>query len=166
MMYMKSTSGNDGSYNLTVSFAPGTNPDIDTVNVTNRVQAALAELPQEIQLQGLTVIKRSPAVLHSSVSPARAARQDPVFIANYSTINVLDELSRVPGVGQALLFGTLNYSMRVWFDVQRLNNLNLTPTDIIAAIQAQNVQAPVGRIGARPIDKTSRSRSTSRPRGG
>ena len=76
---------------------------------------------------------------------------DPLFITNYVTINVLDELSRTPGVGQANLFGKLNYSMRIWFDTNRLVSLNLTPGDIIAAINAQNVQAPVGRIGARPI---------------
>ena len=82
---------------------------------------------------------------------SETGKQDPLFITNYAIINVLDELSRVPGVGQALLFGKLNYSMRIWFDTQRLTSLNLTPSDVVAAIQAQNVQAPVGRIGARPI---------------
>jgi hydrophobe/amphiphile efflux-1 (HAE1) family protein len=153
MLYMKSTSGNDGSYILTVSFALGTDPDIDTVNVNNRVQSALPQLPQEIQQQGLTVRKRSPAVLQFIGFSSETGAQDPLFIANYVAINVMDELSRVPGVGQALLFARLNYSMRVWFDVQRLVNLNLTPTDVINAIQAQNVQAAVGRIGAPPIDK-------------
>ena len=153
MLYMKSTSGNDGSYILTVSFALGTDPDIDTVNVNNRVQSALPQLPQEIQQQGLTVRKRSPAVLQFIGFSGEGGAQDTLFVANYVTINVLDELSRVPGVGQALLFARLNYSMRVWFDVPRLVNLNLTPTDVINAIQAQNVQAAVGRIGAPPIDK-------------
>ncbi|MGD0764211.1 MAG: multidrug efflux RND transporter permease subunit [Roseiarcus sp.] len=153
MLYMKSTSGNDGSYILTVSFALGTDPDIDTVNVNNRVQSALPQLPQEIQQQGLTVRKRSPAVLQFIGFSSEGGAQDPLFIANYATINVMDELSRVPGVGQAVLFARLNYSMRIWFDVQRLVNLNLTPADVIAAIQAQNVQAAVGRIGAPPIDK-------------
>ena len=78
-------------------------------------------------------------------------KQDPLFITNYAVINVLDVLSRIPGVGQASLFGTLNYSMRMWFDTKRLDNLKLTPADVISAIQAQNVEAPVGRIGARPI---------------
>ena len=76
---------------------------------------------------------------------------DPLFITNYVLINVLDELSRTPGVGQASLFSKLNYSMRIWFDTNRLVSLSLTPGDIIAAINAQNVVAPVGRIGARPI---------------
>ncbi|HEY1941653.1 MAG TPA: multidrug efflux RND transporter permease subunit [Roseiarcus sp.] len=151
MIYMKSTSGNDGSYNLTVSFEPGTDPDIDTVGVNNRVQTALAQLPQEVQLQGLTVVKRSTAVLRFMTLYSEGGQLDPVFITSYATINVLDELSRVPGVGQALLFGKLNYSMRIWFDTQRLTSLNLSPSDVVNAVQAQNVQAPVGRIGARPV---------------
>jgi hydrophobe/amphiphile efflux-1 (HAE1) family protein len=151
MIYMKSTSGNDGSYNLTVSFLPGTDADTDTVNVNNRVQSALAQLPQEVQLQGLTVLKRSAAVLRFMSLYSDDGKLDPVFITSYATINILDELSRVPGVGQALLFGRLNYSMRVWFDTQRLTSLNLSPSDVVNAIQAQNVQAPVGRIGARPV---------------
>ncbi len=151
MIYMKSTSGNDGSYNLTVSFQPGTNPDVDTVNVNNRVQSALAQLPQEVQLQGLTVLKRSAAVLRFMALYSDDPKLTPVFITSYATINILDELSRTPGVGQALLFGKLNYSMRIWFDTQRLTSLNLSPSDVVNAIRAQNVQAPVGRIGARPV---------------
>jgi hydrophobe/amphiphile efflux-1 (HAE1) family protein len=151
MIYMKSTSGNDGSYNLTVSFVLGSDPDINTVNVNNRVQTALSQLPQEVQLEGLTIQKKSSAVLQFIMLYSENGKQDPLFITNYAVINVLDVLSRTSGVGQASLFGRLNYSMRIWFDTQRLDNLQLTPADVIAAIQAQNVQAPVGRIGARPI---------------
>ena len=151
MLYMKSTSGNDGSYNLNVSFALGTDPNIDTVNVNNRVQTALSQLPAQVQLQGLTVQKRSSAVLQFMMFYSDNGQQDPLFITNYATINVLDELSRTPGVGQASLFGLLKYSMRIWFDVERLNNLGMAPSEIVAAIQSQNVQAPVGRIGAQPI---------------
>jgi hydrophobic/amphiphilic exporter-1 (mainly G- bacteria), HAE1 family len=150
-LYMKSTSGNDGSYNLTVSFALGTNPDIDTVNVNNRVQIALSQLPAEVQLEGLTVQKRSSSILRFMMFYSEDGQQTPLTITNYATINVLDELSRTPGVGQASLFGRLKYSMRIWFDVQRLNNLNMAPSEIINVINAQNVQAPVGRIGARPV---------------
>jgi hydrophobe/amphiphile efflux-1 (HAE1) family protein len=150
-LYMKSTSGNDGSYMLTVSFALGTNPDINTVNVNNRVQSALSQLPTEVQQQGLTVQKKSSAILQFIVLYSANGEQDPLFITNYAIINVLDAISRTPGVGQASLFGKLNYSMRIWFDSQRLTSLNLAPSDVIAAIQAQSVQAPVGRIGARPI---------------
>ncbi|QIO32823.1 efflux RND transporter permease subunit [Bradyrhizobium sp. 1(2017)] len=151
MLYMKSTSGNDGTYTLTVSFALGTDPDINTVNVNNRVQSALAQLPTEVQAQGLTVQKRSSAVLQFIVLYSKNAEQDPLFITNYAIINVLDAISRTAGVGQATLFAKLNYSMRIWFDTQRLTSLNLAPSDVIAAIRAQSVQAPVGRIGARPI---------------
>jgi hydrophobic/amphiphilic exporter-1 (mainly G- bacteria), HAE1 family len=151
MIYMKSTSGKDGSYNLTVSFALSSDPDVDTVNVNNRVQIALAQLPAEVQQEGLTVQKKSSAILQFVVLYSENNKQDPLFITNYAVINVVDVLSRIPGVGQAFLFGRLNYSMRIWFDTKRLDNLKLTPADIIAAIQAQNVQAPVGRIGAQPI---------------
>jgi hydrophobe/amphiphile efflux-1 (HAE1) family protein len=151
MLYMKSTSGNDGSYTLTVSFALGTNPDINTVNVNNRVQSALAQLPTEVQAQGLTVQKKSSSVLQFIVLYSKSGEQDPLFITNYAIVNVLDALSRTAGVGQVSLFAKLNYSMRIWFDTQRLTSLNLAPSDVIAAIRAQSVQAPVGRIGARPI---------------
>jgi hydrophobe/amphiphile efflux-1 (HAE1) family protein len=151
MLYMKSTSADDGSYNLTVSFALGSDPDINTVNVNNRVQTALAQLPSEVQLEGLTVQKKSSAVLQFLSLYSENRQQDPLFITNYALINIIDVLSRIPGVGQARIFGALNYSMRIWFDTNRLDNLHLVPADIISAIQAQNVQAPVGRIGARPI---------------
>ena len=151
MLYMKSTSGNDGSYTLTVSFALGTDPDINTVNVNNRVQTALAQLPQEVQLEGLSIQKKSSAILQFIVLYSDDGSKDPLFITNYAVINILDVLSRTSGVGQASLIGTLNYSMRIWFDTKRLDNLKLTPADVISAIQTQNVQAPVGRIGARPV---------------
>src|SRR5215204_1900267 len=151
MIYMTSSSGNDGSYSLTVSFALGSDPDINTVNVNNRVQTALAQLPSEVQLQGLTIQKKSSAVLQFIMLYSEDGKQDPLFITNYAIINVLDVLSRTPGVGQASLFGKQNYSMRVWFDTQRLDSLHLTAADIANAIKAQNVQAAVGRIGARPI---------------
>ncbi|MCK1365810.1 multidrug efflux RND transporter permease subunit [Bradyrhizobium sp. 62] len=151
MLYMRSTSGSDGSYSLTVSFALGTDPNIDTVNVNNRVQTALSQLPSEVQAQGLTVQKRSSAVLQFMVLYSENGQQDPLFITNYAIINLLDAISRTPGVGQANLFARMNYSMRIWFDTQRLTSLNLAPSDVINAIRAQSVQAPVGRIGARPI---------------
>lgn len=151
MIYMKSNSGNDGSYTLNVSFELGTNPDIDVVNVNNRVQSALSQLPPEVQQEGLVVQKRSAAVLQFIVLYSETGAQDPLFITNYAIINVLDAIARTPGVGQATLFAKMNYSMRIWFDIDRLVALGLSPSDVIAAIQAQNTQAPVGRIGARPI---------------
>src|SRR3981189_3486909 len=152
-LYMKSTSGNDGSYTLTVSFALGTNPDINTINVHNRVQSALSQLPTEVQQQGLTVQKRSSSILQFIVLYSANGEQDPLFITNYAIISVLDASSRARGVGQASLFAKLNYSMRIWFDSQRLTSLNMVPSDVIAAIRAQSVQAPVGRVGARPISE-------------
>jgi hydrophobe/amphiphile efflux-1 (HAE1) family protein len=151
MIYMRSNSANDGTYVLNVSFALGTNADIATVNVNNRVQAALARLPAEVQRNGVTVRKQSSAVLQFLFLSSPDGSRNPLFLSNYATINVIDRLARVPGVGQVNLFGALDYSMRVWFEVDRLINLNVAPQDIIAAIQAQNVQAAVGRIGARPI---------------
>lgn len=150
MIYMKSNSANDGSYSLTVSFQLGTNPDINVVNVNNRVQAALSRLPAEVQRQGVTVTKRSSAILAFLQFYSQGAKLDPLFISNYVTINVLDRLSRVQGVGQAFVFGALDYSMRIWLDTDRLISLNLTPSDVISAIQSQNIQGAVGRIGARP----------------
>ncbi|MDW6024040.1 multidrug efflux RND transporter permease subunit [Mesorhizobium sp. BAC0120] len=151
MLYMKSTSGNDGSYTLTASFELGTDPDINTVNVNNRVQTALSQLPQEVQLQGVTVQKKSSSLLQFLAMYSDSDQYDQLFLTNTAVINVLDELSRTPGVGQATIFGRLKYSMRIWFDTDRLVSLNLSPSDIIKAIQAQNIQAPVGRLGARPV---------------
>jgi len=150
MLYMKSNSADDGTYTLTVSFALGTNPDIDVVNVNNRVQAATPKLPSDVQHQGVVVQKRSSAILEFLQFYSEGGKQTPLFISNYITINVLDRIARIPGVGQANVFGVLNYSMRIWFDTDRLISLNLAPSDIISAIQAQNVQAAAGRIGARP----------------
>ena len=150
MIYMKSSSGNDGTYNLTVSFDLGSDPDVDTVNVNNRVQTSLAQLPAEVQLQGVTVKKKSSSFLQV-ISVSSDGHYDTLFMTNYATINILDELARTPGVGSAEVFGRLNYSMRIWFDTIRLTSLGLVPSDIIKAIQSQNVQAPVGRIGAKPM---------------
>ncbi len=155
MLYMKSNSANDGSYTLTVSFELGTDPDIDTVNVNNRVQAALSRLPAEVQRQGVTVKKQSSAILEFLQFYSEGSKQTPLFISNYVTINVLDAISRVPGVGQAFVFGALDYSMRIWFSTDRLIQLDLAPSDIIAAIQTQNVQGAVGRVGAKPIDDST-----------
>jgi HAE1 family hydrophobic/amphiphilic exporter-1 len=151
MIYMKSSSGADGSYSLDVSFALGTDPDINTVNVNNRVQTAMANLPTEVQVQGLTVQKQSSSVLQFITLYSEDGKLDPLFITNYAIISVIDELSRTPGVGRATLFGREDYSMRIWFDTSRLTNLGLAPSDVIRAVQAQNVQAPVGRLGARPV---------------
>ena len=156
MLYMRSTSGNDGSYTLTVSFRVGTDPDQNTTNVNNRVQLALAQLPEEVQRQGLSVRKKSSALLQVITLRSTNGQQDPLFISNYATINIMDVLKRVPGVGDAIMFGQRDYAMRVWFETDRLTALNLTTTDIVNAIRAQNQVAPLGRVGAQPAsDDTS-----------
>jgi hydrophobe/amphiphile efflux-1 (HAE1) family protein len=151
MIYMKSVSGNDGSYSLKASFELGTDPDINTVNVNNRVQVALSKLPEDVRKQGVTVKKQSSALLGviSLYSPKQT--HDELYISNYATINLLDQIKSTPGVGDATLFGPQDYSVRAWVRTDRLTGLGLTSADIVNAIKSQNVQAPVGRIGARPV---------------
>jgi hydrophobe/amphiphile efflux-1 (HAE1) family protein len=151
MLYMKSTSGNDGSYTLTVSFRVGSDPDINTVNVQNRVAQALPKLPEEVQRQGVNTKKKSAAFLQmvSLYSPDQS--RDALYLSNYATINIIDQIKQIPGVGDAYLFASLDYAMRVWLDVERLTALNLSPGDLINAIRGQNVQAAAGRIGAQPM---------------
>lgn len=151
MIYMKSVSGDDGSYTLICSFELGTNPDINTVNVNNRVQVALSSLPPEVQRQGISVKKKSSALLGVVALYSPNHSYDPLFLSNYVTINLLDQIKSTPGVGDAVLWGPQDYAMRAWVPTDRLTGLNLTTGDIINAIQAQNIQAAVGRIGARPI---------------
>ena len=150
-IYMKSVSGNDGSYTLLVSFELGTDPDINTVNVNNRVQVALSKLPEDVRKQGVTVKKKSSALLGVISLYSPKSTHDELFISNYATINLLDTIRATPGVGDASLFGAQDYSIRAWVRTDRLTGLDLTTGDIIKAIQSQNVQAAVGRIGARPI---------------
>jgi hydrophobe/amphiphile efflux-1 (HAE1) family protein len=151
MIYMKSVSGDDGSYTLTASFELGTDPDINTVNVNNRVQVALSSLPPDVQRQGVTVKKKSSALLGVIAVYSPQHTHDPLFLSNYVTINLLDQIKSTPGVGDASLWGPQDYAMRAWVRTDRLTGLNLTTGDVINAIQAQNIQAAVGRIGARPI---------------
>jgi hydrophobe/amphiphile efflux-1 (HAE1) family protein len=150
MIYMKSVSGDDGSYSLIVSFELGTNPDINTVNVNNRVQIALASLPPDVQRQGVTVKKKSSALLGVIAVYSPKHSHDPLFLSNYVTINLIDQIRSTPGVGDASIWGPQDYAMRAWVRTDRLTGLNLTTADIINAIQSQNIQAAVGRIGARP----------------
>src|SRR5271154_6807320 len=150
-IYYQSTSGADGSYTLNVTFALGTDPDINTVNVQNRASLATPLLPQEVSRTGLTIRKKSAALLQviNIYSPKNTF--DAVYLSNYAIINVIDTLARIKGVGQVSLFGPLDYSLRIWLDPDRLTELNLTPNDVIVAVQSQNVQAALGRIGSAPI---------------
>src|SRR5580704_317113 len=151
MIYMKSINGDDGSYTLVVSFELGTDPDINAVNVNNRVQIALSSLPEDVQRQGVVVKKKSSALLGTIAFYSPKHTHDPLFLSNYVTINLLDQIKSTTGVGDAILWGPQDYAMRAWIRTDRLTGLDLTTGDIIKAIQSQNVQAAVGRIGARPI---------------
>ncbi len=151
MIYMKSTSGSDGSYRLTVTFAVGADPDIATVNVQNRVAAAQARLPSEVRATGVTTQKSSAAQLQFIALYDETETLDALFLSNYATINVVDALKRIPGIGDVTLMGVRDYSMRVVLDVGRMTSLQLTPGDVVAALRAQNVQAAIGRVGAQPL---------------
>src|SRR6202171_1083496 len=150
MLYMKSTSGNDGSYTLNITFAGGTDPDLNTVKVQNRVGLAEAQLPAEVRAQGISVTKKSSALLQVIALTSPDGRYDQLFLSNYATINVIDQLKRVPGVGDVSLFSPSDYSMKVWLNTERLTSFGLVPGDIASALKAQNIQAAVGRIGAQP----------------
>ena len=151
MIYMKSTSGGDGSYALSVSFAVGSDPDLNTVNVTNRVNQVLALLPPEVQRLGVTTKKQSSALLQVIAVYSPKGSRDGLFLSNFATITLMDTLRRVPGVGDASLFGPLDYSMRVWLNLDRMSSLDIAADDVVKAVQAQNVQAAVGLVGAAPL---------------
>src|SRR6476659_1526985 len=164
-LYYQSASGSDGSYTLNVTFALGTNPDINTVNVQNLASLAIPQLPAEVSRAGLTVRKKSAALLQVINIYSPKNTYDAIFLSNYATINVIDPLARIKGVGQVVLFGPLDYSLRIWLDPDRLTELNLTPNDVIAAVQTQNVQAALGRVGAAPIAKDQQYQITIKTKG-
>ncbi len=152
MIYMRSTSANSGQMSLTATFAIGTDPDKATIDVNNRVQAALARLPADVRLQGLTVTKKSTTILQVITMFSPDKRYDPIFISNYALLNVLDELKRTPGVGDAQIFGAKDYSMRVWLRPDKLAQYGLTPSDVAAAIREQNSQFAAGAFGQEPMN--------------
>lgn len=150
MIYMQSASTDAGFVQLTVSFEIGTDPDLAQINVNNRVQAALPRLPQQVRDQGVRVEARSTNILMVAVMLSPDGRFDPLYISNYALLNVLDELVRLPGVGDASLFGAQDYSMRVWLKPDLLAQYQLTPGDVAAAIREQNAQFAAGQVGAEP----------------
>ncbi len=165
MRYMRSTSASDGSYTLNITFDLTTNPDIATVNVQNRANLAAAKLPQEVRTAGLNIAKVSTDILQVFTFHSSNPAHDQLFLSNFVTINVIDELKRINGVGDASLFGARDYSMRIWFDPQRLANLGLSTDDVINAVRAQNQQAAAGRIGAAPISADQRLQLTVTTKG-
>ncbi|WP_322516078.1 multidrug efflux RND transporter permease subunit [Rhodopseudomonas palustris] len=150
MLYMRSTSTGAGTLSISVTFAIGTDPDQATINVNNRVQRATPLLPAEVARQGVVVQKRSSDILQVLTMSSPGERYDTVFISNYALINIIDELRRTPGVGDASLFGASDYSMRIWLRPDKLAQFSLTPGDIAAAIREQNAQFAAGRFGEEP----------------
>src|ERR1700742_2709057 len=150
MIYMQSYSGADGTYTLTVTFKIGTDLNFAQVLVQNRVSAALSQLPQSVQNQGVTVQKKSTSILLFVTLTSPNATYDSLFLSNYATINLRDELSRLPGVGNVTVFGAGQYSMRVWLDPNRLQVRGLVPQDVIQSIQQQSQQVTAGQVGAPP----------------
>ncbi|MEP7124652.1 MAG: efflux RND transporter permease subunit, partial [Byssovorax sp.] len=150
MLYMRSINANDGTIDLRVTFAVGTDIDADNVLVQNRVAQANAQLPSEVRAAGVTVRKAtsSPTLLIAIYSPKNS--RSSTFLANYTTINIKDALLRLPGVGLVNGFGAADYAMRVWVDPDRLARLGLTFGDLAAAVQKQNAVNPAGQIGAEP----------------
>lgn len=150
MIYMESSATDAGSLQINVSFEIGTDPDQAAINVNNRVQAAMARLPQQVRDQGVRVEARSTNILMVPVMYSPDGSQDTLFISNYALLNVLDELVRIPGVGDASLFGAQDYSMRIWLRPDKLAQFDLTPSDVAAAVREQNAQFAAGRLGAEP----------------
>lgn len=152
MMYMSSTSS-DGSYNLTITFETGTDLDIATVKVQNRVAMAEATLPSSVQQQGVNVLSRSTnQVLFVAIEGDDSHRYDGLYLTNYAKLNIVNELARVSGVGEAEAFGAGAYSMRVWLDPELMRIRQLNPSDVIEMIQSQNMAVSAGNVGAPPAD--------------
>ena len=151
MLYMSSQSTNDGGYNLTVTFAVGTNLDMAQVLVQNRVNLALPTLPSEVKQTGVSVKKKSPSILLvvNLISPK--GTYDQLYLSNYATINLRDELAQIKGVGDVTFLGQLDYSMRAWLDPDKVAARNLSASDIVTALREQNVQVAAGALGRPPI---------------
>ncbi len=150
MLYMQSYSSADGTYALTVTFKIGTDLNFAQVLVQNRVATALPSLPQSVQNQGVTVQKKSTAILLFVTLTSPDSSYDSLYLSNYATINIRDELSRLPGVGNVTVFGAGQYSMRIWLDPNKLQVRGLMPQDVIQAIQQQSQQVTAGQVGMPP----------------
>ena len=150
MLYMQSTSADDGTYALIVTFAVGTDLDEAQVQVQNRLSAALASLPQAVQSQGVVTKKKSTAILQIVTLTSPDGSRDSLFLSNYAAISLRDTLARLPGVGDANVFGIGQYSMRVWLDPNQMKARSLTPGDVINAIQQQSQEVAAGQIGSPP----------------
>jgi len=153
MLYMSSTCSNNGSYDLTVTFEIGTDPDMAAVLVQNRVAIAEPMLPEEVRQQGVTTRKRSTNIVLIVTLTSPADRYDELFLSNYATLRIKDELARLDGVGNVMVFGLGDYSMRIWLDPDKLRARNLTTGDVVNALREQNVQVAAGQLGQSPAPK-------------
>jgi hydrophobic/amphiphilic exporter-1 (mainly G- bacteria), HAE1 family len=153
MIYMESTSAYDGTYNLTVSFEIGSDPNFDQVLVQNRVQNAMAQLPQATQAQGVSIRAKSPSILEFVTLNSPDGQYDALYMWNYATINLVNELARLPGVGNVTVMGAGQYSMRIWMDPQKLYSFELVPQDVINAVQQQSQEVTAGQVGMPPAPK-------------
>ncbi len=153
MIYMTSSAEDSGRVSINVFFEVGTDPDDAKIDVNNRVQVALSRLPEAVQRQGIRVYERSPSMLLVSVFYSPDKSKDTTFLSNYALINVTDDLKRVKGVGDVVIFGAKDYSIRVWIDPEKLSSYGLTPKDVINAVKEQNAQYAAGQFGAEPLDK-------------
>ena len=153
MIYMSSTAGADGTYILTVSFEVGTDPDIATVNVQNRVSLAEPLLPQEVRQTGVRVAKKSSSLLMGIALYAESDAIAGSDLTNYARLNLIDKIKRVNGVGDASMFGANQFAMQINLDVDQLAALQMTPGDVLAALRSQNVQAAIGRVGGQPVTR-------------
>jgi hydrophobic/amphiphilic exporter-1 (mainly G- bacteria), HAE1 family len=165
MIYLASTSGNDGTMNMQVTFEVGSDPDIAQVNVQNRVALAQPRLPEEVIRQGISVRKQSTNLLLVINLTSPGGSRDSLYLSNYATINLIDALSRVPGVGQATIFGARDYSMRMWLDADRMAGLGIDTRDVAQAIREQNVQVAAGQIGGAPSAADQQFQYTIRTQG-
>ncbi len=154
MLYMSSQSTNSGSMALTIAFKPGTNLDKAQVLVQNRVSLAEPRLPEDVRRQGISVKKRSPdlSVVVNLVSPDK--RYDSVYLSNYALLQIKDTLARLPGVGDIVVFGARDYSMRLWLNPEQIAARNMTASDVVNAIRDQNVQVAAGVVGQQPGEST------------
>jgi HAE1 family hydrophobic/amphiphilic exporter-1 len=150
MLYMQSTSASDGTYTLTVTFDIGTDLNFAQVLVQNRVASATASLPQPVQAQGVVVQQKSTSILQIITLTAPDGRFDSLFLSNYATINLVNEVTRIPGVGNVNVFGVGQYAMRVWLDPQKLQARGLVAQDVIQAVQQQSQQVTAGQVGTPP----------------
>ncbi len=154
MLYMQSSSTNDGHYTLIVTFQIGTDPDFAQVLVQNRVAAALAQLPRAVQEQGVVTKKKSTAILQIITLTSPQGKYDALFLSNYATLSLQNELERLPGVGDVNIFGIGQYSMRIWLNPDKMQQLSLSPSEVIATLQRQNSQVTAGQIGMPPAPET------------